>query len=1121
MKKKQKTFTTSERIARWTGDVERTVAIQYLDQGQIDLFRMPDGRINVLLQGRGLKIHECVISSLAGDFLYVCNCPASQRNEAAPCPHVLAATTEAEYEGLLDSNGIVLTRPVALLNERVPLSMPSEIWCMPRHDRPRRLSVKASVDLLGEMPRPAPVWKPLFEALRSSSNYSGLVTEERWPAGKELIYAVDVAGTMEGKGLVIETLARERRKDGGWKKLISTGTSADMVKKMPDPVDREIIALMAGAQSDRPYYYATESPTKRRLSEAHAAALLPRMCRSGRAFLRRSAGAELDETPLHCDEGPAWQLGVDIRRDETEKCFIMTGLIERGETRLPISDPVLLTANGNAFFKDGTVAAFDDLGAFAWVILLRSRAEVRVPFDQSDELLAELYSVPRLPTLHAPESLSVSEENVPMRPRLMIKPAPKAQYRSYYGDSGEEKLIGVLSFGYGEQVVDSKTSGSGIFDRKKRSLIRRDPVAEAAARDRLFAVGFREQHCYGTGTVVPQLAPKALPGVIRALAVEGWHVEADGKLYRQAGEIKVEVTSGIDWFDLNVKADFGGISASLPALLAALRKGENIVRLDDGTFGMLPEAWLKKYGPLAGAGKTHDDSVRFSRTQVGLLDALLASQPEATCDETFRRTRDELRRFDGIAPAEPPDTFIGELRPYQREGLGWFEFLRRFGFGGCLADDMGLGKTVQVLAMLEARRRDGEANVRPRKPSLVVVPRSLIFNWKEEASKFAPQLKVLDHSTSTRKKDGAHFAAHDLVLTTYGTLRNDAPFIKDNAFDYVVLDEAQAVKNSACEAAKAVRLLQGDHRLCLSGTPVQNHLGELWSLFDFLNPGMLGSANIFSSAAAKNPDPDTRIMLSRGLRPFILRRTKSQVAKDLPEKQEQTLFCELDTEQRKMYDDLRDHYRLNLLGQIEEKGLAKSKFMILEALLRLRQAACHPALIDKKLTEAPSAKLDALLPRLAEVIDEGHKALVFSQFTSFLSLVKKQLDKDGVVYEYLDGKTRDRQAKVDRFQTDPNCKLFLISLKAGGVGLNLTAADYVFLLDPWWNPAVEAQAIDRTHRIGQTRQVFAFRLIAKNTVEEKVLALQQTKRDLADAIINGENSLIGSLKKEDLELLLS
>jgi SNF2 family DNA or RNA helicase len=423
-----------------------------------------------------------------------------------------------------------------------------------------------------------------------------------------------------------------------------------------------------------------------------------------------------------------------------------------------------------------------------------------------------------------------------------------------------------------------------------------------------------------------------------------------------------------------------------------------------------------------------------------------------------------------------------------------------------------------VLALLESRRAAGVG-----KPSLVVVPRSLVFNWRQEANRFAPKLRVLDHSVPTRQKGAEAFANCDVAITTYGTLRRDAAYLKDVAFDYVVLDEAQAVKNAAAESANAARLLRGDHRLALSGTPVQNHLGDLWSLFDFLNPGMLNGVAAFTGAGSilKTPDEETRRLLSRGLRPFILRRTKEQVAAELPARVEQTVYCELEDEQRKLYDELRDHYRRSLMGVIDSKGIAKSKIQILEALLRLRQAAIHPALIDKSKVDERSAKLDLLMPRLTEVVEDGHKALVFSQFTGMLALLKRRLNEEGVDYEYLDGKTRDRQARVERFQSDPDCRLFLISLKAGGVGLNLTGADYVFLLDPWWNPAVEAQAIDRTHRIGQTKQVFAFRLIAKGTVEEKVLALQQTKRDLADAIVNGDNSLIRTLGRDDLEMLLS
>jgi len=372
-------------------------------------------------------------------------------------------------------------------------------------------------------------------------------------------------------------------------------------------------------------------------------------------------------------------------------------------------------------------------------------------------------------------------------------------------------------------------------------------------------------------------------------------------------------------------------------------------------------------------------------------------------------------------------------------------------------------------------------------------------------------------------KTSDRFDGYDLVVTTYGTLRRDAIEFKDVQFDYVILDEAQVVKNANTESSKATRLLRSNYRLALSGTPIENHLGELWSLFEFLNPGLLGAASAFklNTSSRRNPDEQLRALLASALRPFILRRTKQQVAKDLPAKTEQTIYCEMQPNQRRLYDDLRDHYRRSLLGLIEREGIKKSKIQILEALLRLRQAACHPGLIDKSRLREPSAKLDVLLPHLSEVLEEGHNVLVFSQFTSLLAILRDRLDRDEIVYEYLDGKTRDRSARVDRFQNDPDCKLFLISLKAGGLGLNLTAADYVFLLDPWWNPAVEAQAIDRAHRIGQSQQVFAYRLIARDTVEEKVLELQRTKRELADSIINADNSLIRSLAREDLELLLS
>jgi SNF2 family DNA or RNA helicase len=662
-------------------------------------------------------------------------------------------------------------------------------------------------------------------------------------------------------------------------------------------------------------------------------------------------------------------------------------------------------------------------------------------------------------------------------------------------------------------------------DAARRRVVHRAPDLEHAARQRLLDLGAIIRRDWYSGRRQLVIPPRQLHAVVLALAADGWHVEADGRRYRTASQAQARISSGVDWFELHADVTFGDSRASLPQLLAALRAGEQTVRLDDGSEGILPMAWLERYaaiGELAtgtdsAAGADDSDAIRFSRGQAALLDALLAAQPEVEPDETFARIRDELHAFEGVAAEEPPPTFRGELRPYQKEALGWMSFLRRLRLGGCLADDMGLGKTVQVLALLEQRRIDGAGM------SLVVVPKSLVFNWIAEAARFTPELRIRNYTGTDRRSEPIDPGSCDVVISTYGTLRRDAPELAAIDFDYVVLDEANAIKNPDSVSAKAARLLRGRHRLALSGTPIENHLGELWSLFEFLNPGMLGSAAAFAAlrpGVRSAADIDGADILARALRPFLLRRTKEQVAPELPERTEQTLYVELEGEQRALYDTLRQHYRSELLGHIDEVGLARSKMRILEALLRLRQAACHPGLIDATRKNAGSAKLRMLMDTLDEVVDEGHRALVFSQFTSFLALVREKLDRAGIAYEYLDGRTRDRQERVERFQAGGGAPIFLISLRAGGHGLNLTAADYVFVLDPWWNPAVEAQAIDRTHRIGQTKPVVAMRLIARDTVEEKVLELQQSKRELADAILGEDAGVLAGITREDLELLL-
>jgi superfamily II DNA or RNA helicase len=839
------------------------------------------------------------------------------------------------------------------------------------------------------------------------------------------------------------------------------------------------------------------------------------MCGTGRCLIWRDKYQDR-LSPLRWDIAP-WEFWLVVNREEEAKRYRLTAEFRRGHERLPINAPELVIIGNLAFMHD-RAAYFDDQGAQVWLNFLRSTGPIIVPIDHGDQLLAEVFRVGQLPRMDLPVELRFQRLSVSPRPCLRLQP-PRKEY-SWMAP----RVPAEIFFDYGGEMVPGNPPGNVRYQSERRLLIIRDPAAERAAGERLEALGFRTGLQYGREPVL-EIAAKEVPEVVRVLTQESWQVEVSGQLYRPSGKFEMQVSSGIDWFELHGFLDFEGTKVALPELLAALRRGEDTVQLGDGTFGVLPESWLKKYGLLAGIGTIHEDHVRFSRAQVGLLDALLASQPEAKCDEVFIRAREELNRFAGVKAADAPPGFVGQLRAYQRDGLGWLYFLEHFRFGGCLADDMGLGKTIQVLALLESRRtlRRKNKGANQPGPSLVVVPKSLVFNWKQEVSRFTPELRVLDHTGAERERPGEHFEDYDLIITTYGTLRRDAAEFKDVMFDYCILDEAQAIKNPTTESAKAARLLRAKHKLALSGTPIENRLSDLWSLFEFLNPGMLGSASVFQSlgGGARGTDTENRELLAKALRPFLLRRTKEQVAPDLPPKLEQTIVCELESTQRKRYDDLRRHYREVLLGRIEREGINKSKIEILEALLRLRQAACHPALIDEKKIDEPSAKLDTLLEHLDDVREEGHKALVFSQFTSFLAIVRNRLDQQNIVYEYLDGRTRNRAARVERFQTDADCKLFLISLKAGGLGLNLTAADYVFLLDPWWNPAVEAQAIDRTHRIGQHRHVFAYRLIARDTVEEKVLELQNSKRELAEAIINADNSLIRSLAREDLELLLS
>ena len=594
--------------------------------------------------------------------------------------------------------------------------------------------------------------------------------------------------------------------------------------------------------------------------------------------------------------------------------------------------------------------------------------------------------------------------------------------------------------------------------------------------------------------------------------------------------ISFNISSGIDWFDVKAVVHYGELEVSLAEIRKALRRREQFIKLADGSIGEIPSEWLEKYKHLFGLSETSEDGLRVARHHVALLDQLLTDNERVVTDKQFEEARAWLKSFEGIQSQAVPAGFQGELRPYQKAGFDWLYFLRESRFGGCLADDMGTGKTIQALCYLQSlkendgARNNGQRGKEARASHLLVVPRSIVTNWEREAQKFTPDLKILNFSNAERAADVREFDGYDVVLTTYGILLREIERLMEYEFDTVILDEAQAIKNPVSESAKAARLLKCRHRLTLTGTPVENNTLELWSQFAFLNPGLLGSADYFREGFAgpieRQGDEQATKTLRRLVFPFILRRTKDQVALDLPPRSEKILWGEMEPEQRKLYNLTRDEYRAKILKLIEDEGIKDARFRILEGLLRLRQICNHPRLV-KPDYRGDSAKLETLMETLDTLRAEGHKALIFSQFVQMLKLIEPELKKEKIAYAYLDGSTLNRQARVDAFQTDEDIRVFLISLKAGGVGLNLTAADYVIHIDPWWNPAVEMQATDRAHRIGQDKPVFVYKLMVRDSVEEKILQLQERKRKLVQQLITTEAGFFKSLTAEDIAVLFS
>jgi superfamily II DNA or RNA helicase len=721
------------------------------------------------------------------------------------------------------------------------------------------------------------------------------------------------------------------------------------------------------------------------------------------------------------------------------------------------------------------------------------------------------------------------------------------------GRSGEPHIdVGALTFDYDGTSADRDAPGTLSSVRHGvRLRIRRDHDAEQRAHALLRATGFVPVR--DAGRDVPQVHRHdyTLPhdrdwldfmaeGLGR-LEAAGWQVVIDESFRYRLSRLDrwraaIRDADG-DAFGLELTVDVDGRPLDLlPVLVSAVRERPDLllperlgsdrpwfVRLDDGRHVAVPLAAVRPVLSVLHeiAGVRTGEKLRLTRLDAARLAQLeresdFAIEGDAALLDFGRR----LAGFEGVAPVETPADLRATLRPYQQDGLAWLQFLREYRLGGILADDMGLGKTLQALAFILVEKAAGRLD----RPVLIVAPTSVLPNWRAEAARFAPSLRVHMSHGLKRRADFAHLREYDVILTAYALLARDEETLGAQAFHAVILDEAQLIKNARTKAARVAGKLDTRHRLCLSGTPVENHLGELWSLFDFCAPGFLGEAEHFKRhwriPIEKQADEERRTQLARRVRPFILRRTKEQVAADLPAKSEIVRAVEFGPAQREFYETVRVALYDRVRNEIADRGIAGSQIIVLEALLKLRQICCDPRLVTLEQAVAPpeSAKLELLRDMLPELIGQGRRVLLFSQFTSMLDLIELELDALGLAWVTLTGATRDRERPVKAFQAG-EAPLFLVSLKAGGVGLNLTAADTVIHFDPWWNPAVENQATDRAHRIGQDKPVFVFKLVATGTVEERILALQASKAALAASILDAGAIGASPLTMEDVAVL--
>ncbi|WP_143764488.1 DEAD/DEAH box helicase [Owenweeksia hongkongensis] len=707
------------------------------------------------------------------------------------------------------------------------------------------------------------------------------------------------------------------------------------------------------------------------------------------------------------------------------------------------------------------------------------------------------------------------EVNAQLAPQKLIYIAEDGDYIS---------LTPAMRYGNQEVALRSKKQLYGLDTRGDTYFIKRDDTAEDQ-----FSAMLMRQHPHLPEQMENELQYYYLHKAhfldenwfLKAfdewqqndIQVLGFNEIKGNKFNPNKAKVNIEVTSGLNWFNTNVEVKFGNQKASLKHLSKAVKNKSRYVQLDDGTMGIIPEEWLLKFAKYFNSAKIQEEALIIPKMSFTAVEEMYDEQLlDSQVLTEIADYRSKLTNFKEVETVSAPKDLQASLRSYQLQGLSWLNFLDDFNFGGCLADDMGLGKTIQVIAFILHLREK-----RSRKTHFLVLPTSLIHNWEIELEKFASSIKYNLHHGPNRPKTTDHFSDYDLVITTYQTLVSDVSFIREFTFGYVFLDESQNIKNTTSQRYKAACLLQSLNRLVLTGTPIENNTFDLYAQLSFACPGLLGTKTFFRHTYAVPIDKfkkrDSAKALQDTVSPFILRRTKKEVAKELPEKTEVTIFCEMGPEQRRVYDAYEKEFR-EYLSAHDDEEIDKNPMHVLRGITRLRQICNAPQLVgeDKLKGETP-AKIAMLMEQLRSITG-NHKVLVFSQFVSMLDLIQNELKTEKIKHVSLTGSTKNRGAVVKQFQENEDTRVFLISLKAGGTGLNLTAADYVFLVDPWWNPAVENQAIDRVYRIGQEKHVIAARLICPDTVEEKIQLMQEDKSHLAKKLVGESKPFLKGMGKE-------